>query len=72
MSLQFPPLLESNPQAVPKSCPLITLIAVVLVPAGGLKSQDNPDSKQPQAASLGVGGRVLEARKVEFWLGQEG
>ena len=72
MSLQSPPLLESNPQAVPKSCPLITLTAVVFVPAGGLKSQANPDSKQLQAASLGVGGRVLEARKVEFWLGHEG
>jgi len=66
MSLQFPPLDESNPQAVPKSCPFITLIAVELVPAGGLKVQDNLGSKHLQAGSLGVGGRVVEARKVEF------
>jgi hypothetical protein len=72
MSLQFPPPVESNPHAVPKSCPLITLIAVELVPEGGLKVQAKLDSKQPQAASLGVGGRVLEARKLEFWLGHEG
>ena len=72
MSSQFPLLDESNPQAVPKSCPLITLIAVELVPEGGLKTQAKLGSKQLQAASLGVGGRVVEARKVEFWLGQEG
>lgn len=72
MSLQFPPLDESNPQAVPKSCPLITLMAVELVPDGGLKLQANLGSKQLQAASLGVGGMLDEARKVEFWLGHEG
>ena len=72
MSLQFPPLVASNPHAVPKSCPFITLIAVELVPAGGLKLQAKLDSKQLQAASLGVGGRVLEAMKLAFWLGHEG
>ena len=68
MSLQFPPFVESNPQAVPQSHP----IAVELVPAGGLKSQDNLASKKLQAASLGVGGSVFEARNVEFWSGHEG
>jgi hypothetical protein len=66
MSRQFPPLVASNPQAVPKSCPLMTLIAVELVPGGGLNLQANLGSRHEQAASLGVGGREVEARKVEF------
>ena len=72
MSLQFPPLDESNPQTVSKSCLFIMVIVVELVPAGGLKVQDNLSSKHLQAGSLGVGGRVVEARKVEFWPGHEG
>lgn len=66
MSLQFPPFDVSNPQAVPKSCPFITLMAVELVPEGGLKVQAKLVSKHLQAASFGVGGRVFEAMKVSF------
>src|SRR5258708_19738365 len=66
--LQFPPTVPMTPHAVSRSGPTIPVVLEVW----GLNRQSRLLCMHRQAASLGVGGSVVEARKDEFCAGQEG
>ena len=68
MSLQFPLFSPRSEQPVSRSAPTIALVFDVL----GVNWQLRMFSKQLHAASLGVGGSVLDASHVEFCGGHDG
>ena len=68
MSLQEPPDCPRRLQAVSNNCPIMAVVLVVW----GVNWQLRDFSRHAQSASLGVGGRFVEARSVAFWVGQLG
>jgi hypothetical protein len=69
MTSQFAPLLPRSPHASSNRDPTIELVFVVC----GVKRQlKDLEVTQLQTSSFGVGGKVVEAKKVEFCEGHVG
>ena len=68
MASQLPPIVPSWLHVKSISSPMMALVFVVC----GVKRHARDCSRQLQLLSLGVGGSVETAKKVEFVVGQEG